>query len=58
VSAALTVVPHMQSVPYQLDSFQYLCRAFDIPVYALVTSDSRFKTMRELIAWAKPTPAS
>lgn len=56
VSAALTVVPHLQSVPYQLDSFQYLCRAFDIPVYALVTADSRFKTMRELIAWAKANP--
>ncbi len=56
VSAALTVVPHLQSVPYQLDSFQYLCRAFDVPVYALVRADSRFKTMRELISYARANP--
>src|SRR5690606_20580394 len=56
VSAALTVVPHLQKVPYQLDSFHYLCRTFDIPVYALVTSDSRFKTMAELISYAKANP--
>ena len=56
VSAALTVVPHLQKVPYQLDSFHYLCRTFDIPVYALVTSDSRFKTMADLISYAKANP--
>ena len=56
VSAALTVVPHLQKVPYQLDSFQYLCRTFDIPVYALVTADSRFKSMRELISYARANP--
>ena len=56
VSAGLTVVPHLQSVPYSLDSFDYLCRAFDVPVYLLVTGDSRFKTLRELVAYAKANP--
>jgi len=46
----------MRATSYQLDSFDYLCRTFDVPIIVLVTQDSRFKTIRELIAYAKSNP--
>jgi tripartite-type tricarboxylate transporter receptor subunit TctC len=54
--AALTIRPHMHPERYNLDSFDYLCRAYDIPVFAMVRPDSRFKTMRDLIDFARANP--
>ena len=54
--ASLTILPHMQQVDYDLQSFDYLCRAYDIPVFVLVTPDSPFQTMGQLIDHARANP--
>ncbi len=54
--ASLTILPHMQAVPYNFASFDYLCRAYDIPVFVLVTPDSRFKTLKDLVDYARDNP--
>lgn len=54
--AALTILPHMQPVPYGLESFDYLCRAYDIPVSVLVAPDSPFQNLQQLIQFARENP--
>lgn len=54
--AALTTLPQMRAVPYQVDSLEYICRAFEEPVYLLVAPDSRFKTAKALVDFAKANP--
>lgn len=55
-AAALTTLPQIRTVPYRIDSVDYICRAFDEPVYMLVTPQSRFKTAKALVDFAKANP--
>lgn len=55
-AAALTTLPHIQDVPYRLDSFDYICRTFDVPVFVLVAPSSRFKTLDDVLAYARGNP--
>lgn len=54
--AALTIVPHMQTVSYGFDDFDFICRAYDMPVFVLVAPGSRFGTLDELLAYARDNP--
>jgi tripartite-type tricarboxylate transporter receptor subunit TctC len=54
--AALTTLPQIRKVSYQLDSVDYICQAFDLPVFMLTTQGSRFKSVRELVSYAKENP--
>jgi len=54
--AGLTTLPQMRRVPYSMDSVTYLCRAYDAPVFMLVTQGSEFKTAKALVAYAKQNP--
>jgi tripartite-type tricarboxylate transporter receptor subunit TctC len=54
--AALTTLPQMRAVPYRVDSMEYICRTFDEPVYLLVAPNSRFRQVKELVAFAKSHP--
>jgi len=54
--AALTTLPQIRKVPYQIDSVDYICQAFDLPVFMLSTQESRFKSVRELVSYAKTNP--
>ncbi len=55
-AAALTTLPHLLEVPYRPDSFDYVCRAFDVPVFVLVSPTSRFTTLEDVIRFAKANP--
>jgi len=54
--AGLTTLPQMRRVPYGMETVTYLCRAYDAPVFMLVTQDSQFKSAQELVAYAKDHP--
>ncbi|MBO1113839.1 tripartite tricarboxylate transporter substrate binding protein [Bordetella petrii] len=54
--AGLTTLPQMRRVPYSMETVTYLCRAYDAPVFMLVTQDSKFKSAQELVAYAKGNP--
>lgn len=54
--AALTTLPNIQEVPYNLESFDYLCRTFSVPVLMVVNPSSRFDSLQELIVYAKEHP--
>ena len=57
-AAALTTLPHLRAVPYRLDSFDYVCRTFDVPVFVLAAPDSRFKTLEDMIRFARENPGA
>lgn len=45
-----------ESPPYTADSFDYLCGTYDVPVLTMVAQDSPFKTIQDLLTWAKANP--
>lgn len=55
-SAALTTVPHIQDVAYSPESFDYICRAFSVPVLLLAAPDSPFNSVADVIDYAKSNP--
>ena len=48
--------PTLKKLTYQADSFDYLCGTYDVPLMLMVTQDSPFKTLADVIAYAKQNP--
>ncbi|WP_224408065.1 tripartite tricarboxylate transporter substrate binding protein [Afifella sp. IM 167] len=52
----LTTQPHLRKLPYDVDSFEYVCLAYSAPTSIAVRKDSPFKTLDDLIAYGKENP--
>jgi tripartite-type tricarboxylate transporter receptor subunit TctC len=52
----LTGQPHVQKLPYSLDSFRYVCLVYDTPYVLIGGPKSPFKTMQEFVAYTKAKP--
>ncbi|KAB2920745.1 MAG: tripartite tricarboxylate transporter substrate binding protein [Hyphomicrobiaceae bacterium] len=52
----LTTQPHLRELAYSVDSFDYICQAYSNPQVLIVTTDSPYKTLKDLIADAKAKP--
>ena len=48
--------PTLKKLTYQADSFDYLCGTYDVPLMLMVTPDSPFKTLADVINYAKQNP--
>ncbi len=48
--------PTLKKLSYQTDSFDYLCGTYDVPLMLMVTADSAFKSLADVIAFAKQNP--
>ena len=48
--------PTLKKLSYQADSFDYLCGTYDVPLMLMVTADSAFKSLNDVIAYAKQNP--
>ncbi len=48
--------PTLKKLAYQTDSFDYLCGTYDVPLMLMVTTDSAFKSLADVIAFAKQNP--
>ena len=48
--------PTLKKLTYQADSFDYLCGTYDVPLMLMVTQDSAFKTLADVINYAKQNP--
>ena len=48
--------PTLKKLNYQTDSFDYLCGTYDVPLMLMVTADSAFKSLADVIAYAKQNP--
>jgi tripartite-type tricarboxylate transporter receptor subunit TctC len=52
----LTTQPHLRDLPYNADSFDYLCLAYSAPTVIAVKKDSPFNTLEDLVKHAKANP--
>lgn len=52
----LTTQPHLRKLPYNVDSFDYICLAYSAPTVIAVRKDSPFNSLADLIAYAKANP--
>jgi tripartite-type tricarboxylate transporter receptor subunit TctC len=48
--------PTLKKLSYQTDSFDYICGTYDVPLMLMVTQDSPFKSLADVIAFAKQNP--
>jgi len=52
----LTTQPHLRQLPYNIDSFDYICLAYSAPTVIAVPLDSPFETLEDLVAFGKENP--
>jgi tripartite-type tricarboxylate transporter receptor subunit TctC len=48
--------PTLKKLSYQADSFDYVCGTYDVPLMLMVTQDSPFKSLADVIAYARQNP--
>ena len=48
--------PTLKKLTYQADSFDYLCGTYDVPLMLMVTTDSPFKSLADVLDYAKQNP--
>tara|TARA_R110001606_G_scaffold345151_1_gene493895 strand:- start:10958 stop:11932 length:975 start_codon:yes stop_codon:yes gene_type:complete len=48
--------PHMHRTPYNVESFDYLCQFYYAPEVLVVKPGSPFKTLKEVVTYAKAHP--
>src|SRR5215207_8341387 len=52
----LTAQPHLQKLPYSMESFRYVCLTYYAPYVLIAGPDAPFKTFAEFLAFAKAKP--
>jgi tripartite-type tricarboxylate transporter receptor subunit TctC len=52
----LTAQPHVQKLPYALDSFRYVCLTYFAPYVLIAGPQAPFKTFHEFMSFAKAKP--
>src|SRR3954469_3454894 len=52
----LTAQPHIQKLPYDMNSFRYVCLTYDVPYVLIASPKAPFKTFAEFMAFAKQKP--
>lgn len=52
----MTTQPHLRKLPYDPDSFDYICQAYSAPSALIVRKDSPFNTLNDMIDYARANP--
>lgn len=52
----MTTQPHLRRLPYNPDSFDYICQAYSAPSSLVVRKDSAFNSLDDMLAYAKANP--
>lgn len=52
----LTAQPHVQKLPYGMDTFKYVCLTYYVPYVVMASPKAPFKTFQEFVAYAKQKP--
>jgi tripartite-type tricarboxylate transporter receptor subunit TctC len=52
----LTAQPHLQKLPYDMDSFRYICLTYYAPYVLIAGPKAPFKTLAEFIKFARANP--
>jgi tripartite-type tricarboxylate transporter receptor subunit TctC len=52
----MTTQPHLRELPYDPDSFDYICQAYSAPSSLVVRKDSSFNSLQEMLEYANANP--
>src|SRR5215510_13852530 len=52
----LTAQPHVQKLPYSMNSFKYVCLTYYVPYVVMASPKAPFKTFQEFMAFTKAKP--
>ncbi len=52
----VTAQPHLQKLPYAVDSFRYICLTYYAPYVLIAGPQAPFKTFEEFVSFAKAKP--
>jgi tripartite-type tricarboxylate transporter receptor subunit TctC len=52
----LTLQPNIRPLPYGPDSFDYICQTYSVPLFMMVKNDSPFKSVADVVHFAKSNP--
>jgi tripartite-type tricarboxylate transporter receptor subunit TctC len=52
----LALQPNIRPLPYTVESFDYICQTYDVPIFLMVPQNSRFQTAADAVAFAKGNP--
>lgn len=52
----MTTQPHLRKLPYDPDSFDYICQAYSAPSSLVVRKDSEFNSLTDMLDFAKANP--
>jgi len=52
----MTTQPHLRELPYDPDSFDYICQAYSAPSSLVVRKDSPFNSLQEMLEYANANP--
>src|SRR5262245_61748967 len=52
----LTAQPHVQKLPYGMDSFKYVCLTYYVPYVLIASPKAPFKTFKEFVAFTRAKP--
>ncbi|MEX2454159.1 MAG: tripartite tricarboxylate transporter substrate binding protein [Rhodospirillaceae bacterium] len=55
-STPLLLQPHTANLPYGLDSFDYICKAYNNPIVLAAKKDSDFDTLEKVLGYGKANP--
>jgi tripartite-type tricarboxylate transporter receptor subunit TctC len=55
-AAPLINQPHMRETPYSINDFTYICQLFHSPQALAVKPESQFKTLQEVVDYARKNP--
>src|SRR4051812_16242106 len=56
VISTLAVLPNTRTMQYNASDYTYICQVYEAPTVVLVAKDSPFKTLRELMDFARANP--
>ena len=54
----LTTQPHLRELPYDPDSFDYICQAYSAPSSLVVRKDSPFNSLQDMVDHANANPGT
>lgn len=52
----LTAQPHVQKLPYGMNSFKYVCLTYYVPYVVMTSPKAPFKTFQEFVAYSRDKP--
>lgn len=54
----MTTQPHLRALPYNPDSFDYICQSYSAPSSLVVRKDSPFNSLQDMVDHAKTNPGT